>query len=87
MGPTAPGHQNQPGGNIHASSWQYTQDTAQVAQSKGVDVLGMYNATLQAESWDGLRYGEDVALMQAMMVRSYPTRCSASACMYVCPTR
>ncbi|KAL4918187.1 hypothetical protein BDW62DRAFT_217694 [Aspergillus aurantiobrunneus] len=71
IGPTAPGHQKPPGDNVHANSWQYTQETAQVAQSKGVDVLGMYNATLQAKSWDGMRHGEEVALMQAMMVRSY----------------
>ncbi|OJJ58908.1 hypothetical protein ASPSYDRAFT_202684 [Aspergillus sydowii CBS 593.65] len=69
IGPTAPGHQTPPEDNVHANSWQYTQETAQVAQSKGVDVLGMYNATLQAESWDGMRYGEEVAVMQAMMVR------------------
>ncbi|KAL4867679.1 hypothetical protein BDV12DRAFT_170888 [Aspergillus spectabilis] len=68
IGPTAPGHQKLPEDNVHATSWQYTQVTAQVAQSRGIDVLGMYNATLQAESWDGLRYGEKVALMQAMMV-------------------
>ncbi|KAL4779232.1 hypothetical protein BJX76DRAFT_97762 [Aspergillus varians] len=67
VGPTAPGHQKPPGDNVHATSWKYTQDTAQVAQSKGIDVLGMYNATLQAESWDGMHYGEEVALMQAMM--------------------
>ncbi|KAL3458248.1 hypothetical protein BJX64DRAFT_227574 [Aspergillus heterothallicus] len=68
IGPTAPGHQAPPGDNVHASSWHYTQETAQVAQSRGIDVLGMYNATVQAESWDGLHYGEKVALMQAMMI-------------------
>jgi hypothetical protein len=35
-----------------------------------MEVLGMYNATLQAASWDGKRYGEKVAMMQAMMVSS-----------------
>ncbi|KAL4933554.1 uncharacterized protein BDV17DRAFT_111757 [Aspergillus undulatus] len=68
IGPTAPGHQKPPGDNVHAITWQYTKDTAQAAQSRGIDVLGMYNATLQAESWNGVRYGEDVALMQAMMI-------------------
>ncbi|KAL2872699.1 uncharacterized protein BJX67DRAFT_16128 [Aspergillus lucknowensis] len=68
IGPTAPGHQNPLGNNVHANSWQYTQDTAHIAQSKGIDVLGMYNATVQAESWDGMRYGEKVALVQAMMI-------------------
>ncbi|KAL4793253.1 hypothetical protein BDV19DRAFT_366894 [Aspergillus venezuelensis] len=67
IGPTAPGYQKPPSDNVHATSWQYTQDTASVAESKGIDVLGMYNATVQAESWNGLRYGEEVALMQAMM--------------------
>ncbi|KAL3474386.1 hypothetical protein BJX99DRAFT_271697 [Aspergillus californicus] len=74
IGPTAPGHQNfdptPPGNsnNVHATSWQYTLDAAEVAQSRGLDVLGMYNTTMQAESWDGLRYGEKVALTQAMMI-------------------
>ncbi|KAI9368412.1 hypothetical protein BJX61DRAFT_546566 [Aspergillus egyptiacus] len=68
IGPNAPNHQNPPTTNVHAASWQYTLDTASVAQARGIDVLGMYNATVQAESWDGQRYGENVALMQAMMI-------------------
>ncbi|KAL4754599.1 hypothetical protein BDW72DRAFT_189900 [Aspergillus terricola var. indicus] len=68
IGPTAPGHQKPPSDNVHATSWKYTQDMAQVAQAKGIDVLAMYNATLQAQSWDGMHYGEEVALMQAMMI-------------------
>ncbi|OJJ32327.1 hypothetical protein ASPWEDRAFT_658676 [Aspergillus wentii DTO 134E9] len=71
VGPTAPGHQKVDGQNSpHANSavWQYTMDTAEAAQIRDMDVLGMYNATLQAESWDGMHYGEKVALMQAMMV-------------------
>ncbi len=35
-----------------------------------MDVLGMYNLTLQANSWDGSFYGLRVGLVQAMMVRS-----------------
>ncbi len=34
-----------------------------------MDVLGMYNLTLQANSWDGSFYGLRVGLVQAMMVR------------------
>jgi hypothetical protein len=86
IGPTAPGHQNSLGDNVHASSWQYTQDTAQVAQSRGMDVLGMYNATVQAESWDGLHYGEKVALMQAMMVRFSVLHVTLHEYLHVCPT-
>lgn len=69
VGPTAPGHQKPSGDNVHASSWQYTLDVAAAAQVRGIETLGMYNATLQADSWDGMHYGEKVALMQAMMVR------------------
>ncbi|THC89466.1 hypothetical protein EYZ11_011091 [Aspergillus tanneri] len=68
VGPTAPGHQRPPGDNVHAKSWQYTLDTTKAAHSRQMDVLGMYNATLQADSWDGVHYGEKVALMQAMMI-------------------
>ncbi|KAE8148435.1 hypothetical protein BDV25DRAFT_158224 [Aspergillus avenaceus] len=68
VGPTAPGHQKPAGNNIHASSWQYTMDASEAAQSRGMEALGMYNATLQADSWDGIHYGEKVALVQAMMV-------------------
>ncbi|GKZ70081.1 hypothetical protein AnigIFM50267_005331 [Aspergillus niger] len=68
VGPTAPGLQKDLRDNIHASSWQYSQDTAQEARNRGLDALGMYNATLQADSWDGKHYGEKVALIQAMMV-------------------
>ncbi|OJJ76365.1 hypothetical protein ASPBRDRAFT_406209 [Aspergillus brasiliensis CBS 101740] len=68
VGPTAPGLQKDSRDNIHANSWQYSQDTAQEARNRGLDALGMYNATLQADSWDGKHYGEKVALIQAMMV-------------------
>ncbi|OOF99616.1 hypothetical protein ASPCADRAFT_203388 [Aspergillus carbonarius ITEM 5010] len=68
VGPTAPGLQKDSGGNIHASSWQYSQDTIQEARIQGFDALAMYNATLQADSWDGKHYGEKVALIQAMMI-------------------
>ncbi|RAH79384.1 hypothetical protein BO86DRAFT_318547 [Aspergillus japonicus CBS 114.51] len=71
LGPTAPGLRKDARDNIHASSWQYSQDTIKEARARGMDALGLYNATLQAESWDGKHYGEQVALVQAMMVR-YP---------------
>lgn len=67
VGPTAPGHQKKPAED-NTSVWKYAIDTAQAAQSRDMDVLGMYNATLQAESWDGTHFGEKVALTQAMMV-------------------
>lgn len=42
------------------------------ARSRGMEVLGMYNATLKASSWDGHSYGERVSLVQAMMVSRFP---------------
>ncbi|PYH91341.1 hypothetical protein BO71DRAFT_359574 [Aspergillus ellipticus CBS 707.79] len=71
VGPTAPGLQKDSDDNVHATSWQYSQDTIQEAHARGMDTLGMYNATLQADSYDGKRYGEKVALMQAMMVLNW----------------
>ncbi|RAL17706.1 uncharacterized protein BO97DRAFT_12960 [Aspergillus homomorphus CBS 101889] len=68
IGPTAPGLQKDSEDNIHASSWQYSQDTIQEARARGMDALGLYNITLQADSWDGKHYGEQVALVQAMMI-------------------
>lgn len=71
VGPTAPGHEKpSTDTNIPADTavWQYALDTTKAARSRGMEVLGMYNATLQATSWDGKHYGEKVALMQAMMV-------------------
>ena len=70
VGPTAPGHQKKPAeeNSLPSSVWQYAVDTTQAAQSRDMDVLGMYNATLQAGSWDGTHFGEEVALTQAMMV-------------------
>jgi hypothetical protein len=74
VGPTAPGHEKLSDTNIPANSavWQYALDTTKAARSRGMEVLGMYNATLHAASWDGKHYGEKVAMMQAMMVSSRP---------------
>ncbi|KAE8384950.1 hypothetical protein BDV23DRAFT_165850 [Aspergillus alliaceus] len=68
IGPTAPGHQKPSENNVHASSWQYALDTSEAARARGMEALGVYNATLQADSRDGMHDGEKVALIQAMMV-------------------
>lgn len=74
VGPTAPGHQKKLSGiDDLPAVWEYAIATADAAQERGMDVLGMYNATLQADSWDGVHYGEKVALMQAMMVSQFNT--------------
>ena len=75
IGPTAPGHQKKASGiDDFPAVWEYAIATADAAHQRGMDVLGMYNATLQAVSWDdGVHYGEKVALMQAMMVSQFNT--------------
>lgn len=39
------------------------------AKARQLDALGMFNLTLQANSWDGSNYGQRVGLVQAMMVK------------------
>ena len=68
LGPTAPGHldtRREVGG---PEVWRYADEMGRVARGKGVEVLGMWNLTVQADSWDGRRFGLRVALTQAMMV-------------------
>lgn len=77
VGPTAPGLKRGSSGSSSSRSgeqpdddtvWSYSLVSAGMARERSMDVLGMYNATVQAESFDGLFYGEEVALLQAMMV-------------------
>ena len=70
VGPTAPGQEKSTTKPLDNSVWQYSLETAEAARAMGIDALGMYNATLQAESFDGAFYGERVSLLQAMMVGS-----------------
>lgn len=49
--------------------WHYTLETSKEARSRDVDVLNLYNLTIQASSWDGSAYGQEVSLVAAMMVR------------------
>jgi len=72
LGPTAAGHLKPPGRILSEGNnavWHYALETAKEARARQVDVLGMYNLTLQANSWDGSFYGLRVGLVQAMMVR------------------
>ena len=75
IGPNAAGHHLQPpGGQVTSTQatsalWQYTLETMKEAKARQLDALGMYNLTLQANSWDGNSYGQRVGLVQAMMVK------------------
>jgi hypothetical protein len=43
-----------------------------------LEVLGMWNMTVQASSWDGRSYGARVGLVQAMMVVNWLSRLESS---------
>lgn len=49
--------------------WSSTTDMIEAARHRGLDALGMYNATLHAPRWGDSRFGEETLLVQAMMVR------------------
>lgn len=72
VGPNAAGHLKPPGQNLTQGNnalWHYTLETMKEAKARQLDSLGMYNLTLQANSWDGSNYGQKVGLVQAMMVQ------------------
>lgn len=72
VGPNAEGHLKPPGQILAQGNdalWHYTLETTKEAKARQLDALGMYNLTLQANSWDGSNYGQKVGLVQAMMVK------------------
>jgi hypothetical protein len=48
--------------------WKYSEEMTGIARGKQYDVFNLYNLTLQASGQDGERYGEKVALVEAMAV-------------------
>ena len=92
IGPKAAGHHvtksptqigNEGNDNAAALLWHYTIETMNEARNRDLDALGMYNLTLQANSWanddDGRSiYGQRVAMVQAMMVCTNYVLCSCS---------
>lgn len=78
IGPTAAGHIELKDRKGNQEIWDFDRKMASVAQEKDVDVLGMWNMTVQASSWDGMRFGEKVAITQAMMVMNWLSRVESS---------
>lgn len=78
IGPTAAGHVELKGRKANQNIWDFDRRMAATAQGLDVDVLGMWNMTVQASSWDGMRFGEDVAITQAMMVMNWLSRLESS---------
>ncbi|KAF1989023.1 hypothetical protein K402DRAFT_391177, partial [Aulographum hederae CBS 113979] len=73
VGPAAAGHLA-PGKPV----WKYSMETANEARKRGMEVLNMWNMTVQASSWDGERYGMKVALVQAMMIVNWLAKLESS---------
>ncbi|ETI20120.1 hypothetical protein G647_08154 [Cladophialophora carrionii CBS 160.54] len=78
IGPPASGHTEIRGRKGNQEIWDFDRQLRQVAEDNDVEVLGMWNATVQANSWDGVRFGEKVALTQAMMVVNWLARLESS---------
>ncbi|KAI9770736.1 MAG: hypothetical protein M1840_002986 [Geoglossum simile] len=77
LGPAAAGHLKPPAlilGQGNNALWHFNVEMGKEARAREMEVLGMYNATLQASSWDGTGYGMRVALMQAMMIINWLSR-------------
>ena len=74
LGTNAAGHLKPPGQILSQGNnaiWHYTIEAQKEAKSRELDALGMYNLTLQANSWDGSFYGQKVGLVQTMMVSDF----------------
>jgi hypothetical protein len=66
-----------PESNIAA--WQFHQVMSTITKQKHVDMLGLYNLTLQASSIEGgLHFGERVALVKAMMIINWLSKLETS---------
>ncbi|KAM3074320.1 hypothetical protein ACMFMG_002866 [Clarireedia jacksonii] len=74
LGPPAYGVSKE--GNLQI--WKYQDELEKIARDKHVDVLGLWNLTVQAESWGGERYGGKVKLVEAMMVVNWLAKLETS---------
>lgn len=78
IGPTAAGHIELKGRKGNQEIWQFDHSMTDAATELDVEVLGMWNLTAQATSWDGMRFGEGVAITQAMMIMNWLSRLESS---------
>ena len=78
LGPTAAGHLDIKGRKGNQEIWDFDRHMAKVATDNDIEVLNMWNLTVQASSYDGLRFGEKVAITQAMMVVNWLARLESS---------
>ena len=81
VGPAAAGHLDIRARAGNQQIWQFASEMAKVAKDNDVECLGIWNMTVQANSWDGKRFGESVAIVQAMMVSQLSFLKLAFSCM------
>lgn len=55
----------------NAELWRMQDEMRELAWERGVESLGLYNLTLLARAQGGDHFGEDVALVEAMMVLNW----------------
>lgn len=78
VGPSATGHIEIKNRKGNQEIWDFDKHMETTAQANGVEVLKMWNMTVQADSWDGMSFGEKVAITQAMMVINWLSRLESS---------
>jgi hypothetical protein len=77
LGPQAMGL-NKAGKYTNAALWKFQEEIIEPAKQRHFDVLGLWNLTIQASSKDGERYGENAALVQAMMIINWLSKLETS---------
>ena len=78
IGPTAAGHVDIKDRKGNQEIWDFDRNMAKIANENDIEVLKMWNLTVQASSYDGLHFGEKVAITQAMMVVNWLSRLESS---------
>jgi hypothetical protein len=78
LGPTASGHIEIRNRKNNQEIWEFDAQMRQLAEDNSVEVLGMWNLTVQAGSWDGVRFAERVGVVQGMMVVNWLARLESS---------
>ena len=68
VGPPAAGHLDIRGRKANQDIWRFSDKMTRAARERDVESLGLWNMTVQANSWNGKGFGENVAIVQAMMV-------------------
>jgi len=78
IGPSAAGHIEIKNRKGNQEIWDFDKHMETEAQASGIEVLKMWNMTVQADSWDGIGFGEKVAITQAMMLINWLSRLESS---------